>query len=453
MLNAGVVLCNPPFEDFKEHEKKIYGNTIQSHHKPYEILRRVLEKPPAMLGFVLPKSAIMGSRYRNLQERIAAHYTAIETVALPDGIFVFSDQETMLLLASRPDPKENAKVTTHTFWVREPERKDFLSMGLLPEAVGKTSARGTILKAHKDLWNPPLWEVWEYLLEYSKLIDIADFHQGIQWNIPFEENQDILVSDRSKPSFKRGLDKVPGKIEPYWATGFVYLNMDEKYRRRRAHFFPWEKPKVIINRHSLRRGPWRIVGYPDSSGLVCYQNFIAAWPKQETAIGVISALVNSPVMNAFLYVNDGKRDVRIKTLETAPIPATEHIDVQKIIAFEKGYQTSRSLLEVNPIVQESTWDSLVQTLFEVDSQILKAYDLPPRLERKLLDFFRGYPRPVPFSFPDYFPKDFQPCIPLHKYLEMDAKRTSAGEVLRRIEPLDSEELHEFVLDIEERQVG
>ena len=87
---------------------------------------------------------------------------------------------------------------------------------------------------------------------------------------------------------------------------------------------------------------------------------------------------------------------------------------------------------------------------EIDSLILKAYDLP-RLERKLLDFFIGHPRPVPFLFPDYYPADFRPCIPLSKYLEMDMKKASAGELLKRIAPIDSEVIHEFVMDLEERQ--
>ena len=88
---------------------------------------------------------------------------------------------------------------------------------------------------------------------------------------------------------------------------------------------------------------------------------------------------------------------------------------------------------------------------EVDGLVLKAYDLPPRLERKLLDFFRGYQRPFPFVFPDYYPEDFVPCIPLHKYLKMDLKQASAGELLKRITPFDSEDMHEFFMDIEATQ--
>jgi hypothetical protein len=35
---------------------------------------------------------------------------------------------------------------------------------------------------------------------------------------------------------------------------------------------------------------------------------------------------------------------------------------------------------------------------------------------------------------------------------MDIKESSAGELLKRIEPLDSEVIHDFVMDLEERQV-
>ena len=47
--------------------------------------------------------------------------------------------------------------------------------------------------------------------------------------------------------------------------------------------------------------------------------------------------------------------------------------------------------------------------------------------------------------------EFKPCIPLYQYLEMDMKQASAGVLLKRIEPIDSEVIHEFVLDLEKRQ--
>ncbi len=445
-----IILCNPPFEDFNDEERKQYGSRIQSVHKPYEILRRVLENPPAMLGFVLPKSAIMGGRYNDLQDFIARQYINIETVALPDRIFAFSDQETMLFLVSQPNPGKEARVHTKTYWVREKERKPFMKLGYLPDAVGKTTSRAVLQKAHKDLWNPPLWEICEFLRDYSTLKDIADIHRGIEWKVQIKANKDILISGEPRSGFRKGIDKVSGKLEPYWAKDFVYLNMDERYRRTKAHLLPWEKPKVIINGNALMRSPWRIMGFPDRMGLVCFQNFMGIWLKHNITIEFVAALINSPLANFTVFINEGKRRNRIGTIEKIPIPSLDRIDYGKIARLINEYQRIRAQHKAeNP--QELIQSECIKRLLIIDSLILKAYDLPPRLERKLLNFFRGYPRPVPFHFPDYFPADLKPCIPLYQYLEMDLKQASAGELLKRIEPIDSEVIHEFVLDLEERQ--
>ncbi|MBW2031078.1 MAG: N-6 DNA methylase [Deltaproteobacteria bacterium] len=443
-----IVLCNPPFEDFNEQERELYQNRIQSVHKPYEILRRVLENPPAMLGFVLPRSAIIGGRYDELQSRIAGHYTNIETVALPDRVFAFSDQETMLFLASRPDPAVDVKIYTKTSWVREEGRKPFLETGHLPEAEERTNSRRVIQKAHKDLWNPLLWEVWECLKDYPQLDEIGRIHRGIEWSISLKGHESILVASQSKPGFKRGIDKVPNKLEPYWLKAAVYLNMDKKYQRTSAHDLPWAKGKVLVSRRRVSRGPWRIVGFPDSNGLVARENVIGIWPKENSSIFSISGLINSPLANAFLYSKGYGRDNAIESLKKIPIPHL--LEINQLMGLVQRYMNCRAKMDLD-YLDGSMINEGVKVLFEIDSLILKAYDLPPRLERKLLDFFNGYPRPVPFSFPDYFPAEFKPCIPLYQYLEMDTKQASAGELLKRIEPIDSEVIHEFVLDLEERQ--
>ena len=444
-----IVLCNPPFEDFTAPERNRYGSRIISVHKPYEILRRVLERPPAMFGFVLPKSAILGGKYRDLQDRIARTYKNVETIALPDRIFVFSDQKTMLVLASERNKAAKTNISTLSFLVGENDRQSFLETGRLPEAIGKTVSR-SIHTAPISLWNPPLSDIWHYLKSYPKLKDIADVHRGIEWNISLKTNRSILISSDPKPGFTKGLDTVPGKIEPYWAQGFVYLNMDEGYRRTNAHSLPWDRPKVITNRHIISRGPWRIVGYPDSSGLVCRENFVAIWPRTDLTIEVLSCLINSPLVNAALFVREEKRRNRNVTIRQIPIPSPKDIDKERISHLVRYYTELRSGIKKGS-AKEPTIQECVQTLMEIDSLILKAYDLPPRLERKLLEFFRGYPRPLPFDFPDYYPEDFGPCIPLHKYLEMDLKQASAGELLKRITPFDSEDIHEFVMDIEARR--
>ena len=292
--------------------------------------------------------------------------------------------------------------------------------------------------------------VFDYLNSNPKLRDIADVHVGIEWNISLQGNKGVLISSAPKPGFQKGLNKVPGKIEPYYAQGFVYLNMDERYRRTFAHSLPWDKPKVIANRHVIGGGPWQIVAFLDSSGLVCYQNLIGIWPKKDISIEVLSALVNSPLANAALFVRQDKRDNGIKTVEQIPTPFRKNITVETITGLVRHYTNLRSGIKKGAS-EKAAIHQCIQTLMEIDGLILKAYDLPPRLERRLLDFFRGYRRPLPFDFSDYYPEDFGPCIPLHKYLELDLRQASAAELLKRITPFDSEDMHEFFMDIEARQ--
>src|ERR1019366_9909138 len=73
LARANIVLCNPPFGDFSEEERAIRG--IDRPNKAAEALRRVLEHPPAMLGFVLPRSFTQGVLYEPLRKRLAEVYT------------------------------------------------------------------------------------------------------------------------------------------------------------------------------------------------------------------------------------------------------------------------------------------------------------------------------------------------------------------------------------------
>ena len=73
-----------------------------------------------------------------------------------------------------------------------------------------------------------------------------------------------------------------------------------------------------------------------------------------------------------------------------------------------------------------------QTLLQIDALVLKGYNLPPRLERRLLDFFRGAQRSVPFAFNEYFPESFSSTIPLWLYVSPEYKKCSVGYFLSNI---------------------
>lgn len=444
LKKSQILLCNPPFENFDESERNRYGNRISSPHKPYEILRRILNQPPEMIGYIMPKSSIMGDSYKNLQQSISSIYNNVEMIMLPDNIFQFSDQETVLLIAYKKNNNLKTDIVAKTFWVGEKEKKFLFEAGQLPGPICKTISRSNY-QEFTPLWTPPFAEVWDYLKDYPRLKEFAKLHRGIEWNTSIKNNRDLLISDVQKPGFKKGLDTSKGKIEAYYAHGFVYLNMEEEFRRTDNHYLQWSRPKVIVNKSRLSRGLWRMVGYPDHEGLVISQQFIGLWARDDINIDVLSAIVNSPLANAMVYFNGFGRDHQIRLLENIPIPLLYSIEANEISMRVRNYielRSSAEILENNHLTQY-----MIHLLREIDGLLLQAYDLPPRMERRLLDFFNGYRRPLQLDFPDYYPPDFAPSIPLHMFLKIDFQQSSARELLKRIKPIDSPEAHRFAKNL------
>ncbi|MCX6654474.1 MAG: N-6 DNA methylase, partial [Candidatus Bathyarchaeota archaeon] len=99
LSSANIVLCNPPFEDFTRKEQAQYSSLL-SPHKPAAILQKVLQKPPHLLGFVLPRVFIFGRGYKDTRNLLSQIYSSIEILALPDNVFRYSEADTVLLIAS-----------------------------------------------------------------------------------------------------------------------------------------------------------------------------------------------------------------------------------------------------------------------------------------------------------------------------------------------------------------
>src|SRR5262249_24820676 len=94
LLQADVLLCNPPYGLFDQEERQRYSRHLRYKQKPAELLHLVLQRPPSLLGLVLPKVFISGRAYREAQRKLASCYGEIELVTLPDNVFNHSDEET-----------------------------------------------------------------------------------------------------------------------------------------------------------------------------------------------------------------------------------------------------------------------------------------------------------------------------------------------------------------------
>lgn len=436
--NATIVLCNPPFEEFSKSERAQYGTAVGAL-KPLEVLKRVLRdsQPSACLGFVMPRTMLDGQSYREVRGDLASRYGRLELVTLPDQkVFRHADVETVLLIASG---QSKGTVQVHLGEVTKASLPRFLDNGSFSrDDVGEITAEA----AEKDgLHVPELQAIWDHLAHLPKLESVVEMHRGVEWQPPFDEAKYISLKERI--GWWKGLRNVEEGFDSFSPPPPCWLNPAPEFRRRNAWDFDWSQPKVIINAARKARGSWRLAAAPDDTGLVCTQRYHCLWPSNGWSIKALSALLNSPLVSAFVATREGKRDVRKQTLQACPIPRLTPSQMVALDGLVDAYmgvmnQDASSRLE---LWGGDDWQNRARRiLLEMDALILQGYGLPPWLERRLLDFFRGETRPVPFTFGDYYPSDFAPNIPLRLLISQQFRSSTASKMTAQLPHLKDEAL-------------
>lgn len=391
LAQAQVILCNPPYEDFTPEDRR--SSSIRSANKAVETLHQVLQKPPKMLGFVLPRVFSDGQSYREARKQIASLYNNITVVELPDNTFNYSDAETILLVA-------HAQRTNHPRWYSiSVEKKDYQRFIYTGEATSCIEVPTIFVQDEfgVSLRYSRLQRIWDELASLQRLGERVDIHRGIEYNIPFKQNEAEIISNEPYPRFVKGLVRVTDDFEPYVTNLFNYLDTDPKKMRGNAYKLPWEKPKVIVNAARLSRGPWTIAAIIDGQGLVCYQNFDGIWPTENVPLEVIAALLNGTIANAFLSTHNAKRHNRIETIYQIPVPKLNQVQISLIVSLVHEYISYRAQWLAHPERAGYFEGRCRGIISQIDAELLSAYNLPMYLEQALIKYFDGYKRPGPIS--------------------------------------------------------
>lgn len=446
LKRSEIVLCNPPFENFDPDERKKYGNAIEYIQRPAELLRRVLLRPPRLLGIVLPLAFNTGNSYRSFHHQLAKTYGHIELTELPE-VFSFSDVPTTLLMAS--DRRERNSLVALSYRVYTDEAIEALFM------EGKeTPATMELLKVPEkidnsfSLWIPRLSRIWRYLEGFPILEQVADIHRGIHWKGRKKqynrgERRTDVVSDHKQPGFKQGVARVEDHLAQYSIRGLQYLSLRPDDQENNAYQYSWNEPKAVCNAARLSRSPWRVGAVADSIGLAFSKQFFAFWPNNGISIYALSAFLNSPVANAWSFSRDLQIDNRIQTLRALPIPSSTYLELGKEIDVLSRELHNR-LQEDQVFTPSAENGALKNLLLRLDAAILNAYDLPPVLEREMLDLFQGVPRPVPFEFNGYYPQNFTAYLPLHELISEEFQEARVDHSLERLEPVYDSKISEMI---------
>ncbi len=430
---AKIVLCNPPWEDFEANERAAYPEmAAKSVSKPMAVLRTVLEAQPEAIGFVIPQGFLRQKQYSQLRQAIADLYERVELTSLPDRVFQRAGFEAAVLIASeRRTAVRDKAVRLVSTTVSDRDRLDFL-------ATGKVTAERRRTKAVRlgDLWIGELDELWEVVERLPRLGDRADVHRGLEWK---EQSSGVSVTPRR--GFAKGVFKPVDSLSQFCLRNTVYLDTSlEAAYRPNSLGRAWEQPKVLTNVARRSRGRWRIAAEVDASGLIASQAFFGLWPKtDELPVEALAAILNGPLANAFVTERASNQHLTNDLMKQLPIPKQP---LDHVVESVKRFRAARETFYAE-VLRPADGDKQLNTLLiDIDAEVLRAYDLPPRLERRLLEFFRGHEleRRIDPPFQGWLPEDFTAYMPLHEYFGPLVERNRGAWALETFTPAPEEEV-------------
>jgi hypothetical protein len=450
LKQARIVLCNPPFEDIPKERRQASAFTFVQ--QPAEILHRVLEHlhPNGIIGFVLPQVILDGQSYPAIRRKLGERYKTIEVVSVPDAAFrPAASKETVLLLAYDPKKSPGESLIRHAKILG----RDWTKFQLLHKPTREDVASKSVDEIAASLAVPELGRLWNRLAPLETLGKLAKIHRGIEWNLPLltskrkeTGNRAKLVSSTKKPGFEFGVPPRAKSFYSFQIPETAYLDMrPQSLDTKKALEWPWKSPKIIINAKTKSRGTWRMAAFADHQGMTCYQTFTAIWPNDPSNLIVLTAVLNGPVANAFVATREGKTDITNETLEMIPVPAFSATAKKEVENLVEQYIKTVATSKIAPNRTDENAESLLK---RIDALVLSAYDLPPRLERDLLEKTRGDRRHVSFRFQDYFPANYGSSIPLSLYLSEKYQKSTPQDMIDNLPIVTDPELLEALRDAE-----
>ncbi len=125
-----------------------------------------------------------------------------------------------------------------------------------PEYMYESTGRldSSVPGFEETLWLSPLQEVWKATGRLQRLGELAEIQRGIEYNLPFRWNEEVLVAKQEREGFVPGLHRCKETLEPFQILKIVFLNSSAEFRRGSASTFDWHKPKLIVNASQIAGG-------------------------------------------------------------------------------------------------------------------------------------------------------------------------------------------------------
>jgi len=443
---AGILLCNPPFEDFTVEEQRKYarqGAKLRYFNKAAEVLARTLPymRAGSVFGVIVPQGFLHASNLAPLRQLIVQQFELSEICALPENVFTSARHKSAFIFG-RKMIRERRRVAfanrVRFKTIQQWELKEFKDRYYAPTEVVLQSRFNT--PPTYDLRLEMLEGVWRYCQRFPFLANVADVGRGLEYktrNLPAGTQ---TISTRKFAGSIPGYDKFAKDIKLTETPKLCWMNLAREVISRPRWGTKIGTPQVLLNSVRVGHGPWRLKALIDNKGHPVTTRFIVVRPKtEECSLKVLWAILNSPLANAYAYCKSLERNNLTTMVRHIPLPDCEVSSFDRLDKLVEDYFLFSSSHKVLHSDVENR--KAEKGMLAIDAEVLRLYDLPPRLERQLLDLFDGWERKgVDFKFTAYFPTGFESWIPLHEYLSEEYQRSTVSFVNKWVEEARSPEV-------------
>ena len=431
---ATILLCNPPFQNFSEADKAYYrkkGVHLEYNNKAVEILCRTLPYMPhgSVFGIVLPRGFLDSKNATPLRKMMTEEFQLSEICLLSDKVFEFADHESAVILGRKQMPKKTQK--TQIVRVREKDHNAFKERYAAPRL---NFEQVNFRSPNFSLFVPELNEIWEYCKSFPRLGDVADVGKGFDFRGKDIKNGVIKFDTRRFRGGTIGFKNIEKNLKITDLPKEYYLNLSSDAVKSSRRGTTTGTPQVLLNYAPVGRGPWRVKALIDEKGHPFSSSFLVARPQNtDWTLWILWGILNSPFANAYVYCHSTKRTIgtsRIKDLPTPKVGTGELYGLDRLVRDYFALYTAEDSLLIKSVSREEAQ----KRLLAVDAEVLRLYDLPPRLEKQLLDLFSECPRKgVDFKFDRYYPKGFGSYIPLHMFISEEFQNSTVENVSKWVE--------------------
>jgi hypothetical protein len=477
---AHILLSNPPYESFVKVGAEQYLDTkepVKAETQGVEMLNRTLKYLPegGVFGVVMPVGVLHDKESKSVRRELLKDFDLSEISVFADKLFKHGDHEVAVLMGRKKKPRTKPPVLMYRR-VREAGMAAFKER--LAFSWEREVSPGRFAQSDDaDLRVPELDDLWTYLSENPKLGDYAAVGQGLSYKGEHLPRNAWTVEPFSKGRGVPGFENVPPDLAVFSSPATMSLNISPEVILRPRAGVKTGVRQVLLNYHPVSRKPWRLKPFIDLFGHAVTSSFLTVRPRGDAVtLNVIWAVLNSPVANAFVYSHLQKRNILSGTLERLPTPkfdptmvtlidaaATRYLEVARtarrssannretvLTKHPRPPRSAPSRGQGGPLFEKpvdtstpAVTDSAVkEALLSLDAAVLRAYDLPPRLERQLLDLFTDVERKGvgldgldgKSTFRGYYPAGFTSALPLYMVISERFERARADKTAERFIP-------------------